>query len=81
MTERVEHFGGECDLPEPVVIGVCGACNEEMFEFSDMICPLCGEHIHEDCQVRCFGCDISGCLHCMTLDRDIMEHICGVCDA
>lgn len=77
MSEMVEHFGGQYELPEPKVIGDCGACNEEMYEFTDMICPLCGEHIHEECQVRCFGCDESGCLGCMVLDREMMEYVCG----
>ena len=79
MSERVEHFGFEAELPEPLVIGFCGACSEEMYEFSDMICPLCGETIHETCQVRCYRCDVSGCLHCMTLDREEMEFNCGGC--
>lgn len=77
--ETVEHFGGEYELPEPKVIGECGACNEEIYEFLDMICPLCGEFIHEKCQVRCNGCDISGCFHCMRLNRFYMEYFCGGC--
>lgn len=79
MTEYVEHFGGTYELPEPKIVGDCIACGEEMYEFTDMICPLCGETIHEGCQVRCGLCDISGCLHCMELDRNRMEFYCGVC--
>jgi len=79
MSEIVEHFGGECELPEPKIVGQCGACNEEIYEFCDMICPLCGELIHECCQVQCNGCKVDGCLHCMKLDREEMEYNCGGC--
>lgn len=77
MSERVEHFGGDYELPEPLVIGYCPACREEIYEFMDVICPQCGERVHEHCQVRCHTCDLSGCLGCMILDREMMEYICG----
>jgi hypothetical protein len=79
MSERVEHFGSECDLPEPKVIGFCLACDDEIYEFLDMVCPLCGEIIHEKCQVRCFTCSQSGCIGCMELDREQMEFNCRDC--
>lgn len=77
MSEIVEHFGNPSELPEPKVVGYCIACNDDIYEFQDMICPLCGEVIHEKCQVRCYTCDQSGCLYCMELDREQMEFFCG----
>ena len=79
MSEIVEHFGGAYELPEPLIIGDCGACNEEVQEFTDAICPFCGEFIHAECLVRCFTCDIEGCLGCMKLDRNQMEFNCRDC--
>jgi hypothetical protein len=61
-TERLEHFGTPCYLPEP---------HETDAEY----CPTCQEQVSE--RHECEECRRIGCKHCMVWDDDVWGWLCG----
>lgn len=79
MTERLEHFGFSCRLPEPDIIGDCAACGGAVYRDEEIYCETCGKPIHEGCQVTCF-CGHDGCRGCMLYDADNDMWFCDTAD-
>lgn len=63
----LEHFGTPCELPIAKVVGLCEACNREIYDYERTVCE-CGAVIHEGCVERCAACGISGCSLCLLED-------------
>lgn len=79
MTERLEHFGHPCTLPEAELVGVCVACRNEVYAYEQADCEECGL-ICTDCQIVC-ACGTEGCKKCIAQDEDSIERSCKECRA
>ncbi len=48
------------------LIGSCGACGSEMYEYEVEHCPACGKLVHKACLsvCKCGDCQADGCKAC-----------------
>ena len=61
---------------EPIVVGNCGACGGEMYDYELTECKLCGLTIHTGCVKTC-KCGQDGCSDCLVEDEETGDFACG----
>ena len=62
---------------EPVLVGNCGACGEELYEHEADVCRLCDKDIHDECVVVCAQCGDYGCKGCKVFGITSCEYFCN----